>query len=378
MTYDKPKIITGAVNRVEIAIAAAGVGLIACAMLARQPWLDRHFLPSWFLPHHWYVAIESLVRTAMAAVGLVLALVMRRWLARVIVVSRESFVLSVVGVVLAFGLSELVLRHIHLRASEWLVADEEPRRRHDARLGWTFEPARTGHSRIGGRRVEYAFDRAGYRVRHIDEPVDPQQPAILFIGESVMFGEGLAWEETIPAQVGAMTGVQSANLAVHGFSSDQSYLRLQTELPHFQHPVAVVSLFMTALFGRNLDQDRPHLGPGLAWLPAKPSSRVASLAALLVPYRADATVERGIAVTRELLRETVALARARNATPLVVVPQFGPEDPAERALRQRILDDTIPSVIVTIDDAWRLPWDRHPNARAARTIAAAIAERLRR
>src|SRR4051812_24814928 len=231
MAYDKPKIITGAVNRVEIAIAAAGVGLIAGAMLAGQPWLDKHFLPSWFLPHRWYVVIESCVRIAMVTVGLCLALVMRRWLARVIVSSPESLVLSIVGVVLAFGLSELALRHIHLRAAEWLVADEEPRRRHDARLGWTFEPARTGHSRIGGRSVEYAFDRAGYRVRHIDEPVDPDQPAILFIGESVMFGEGLTWEETIPAQVGAMTGVQSANLAVHGFSNDQSYVRLQTELP---------------------------------------------------------------------------------------------------------------------------------------------------
>ena len=31
-----------------------------------------------------------------------------------------------------------------------------------------------------------------------------------------MFGEGLTWEETVPAQVGAMMGIQSANLAVHG------------------------------------------------------------------------------------------------------------------------------------------------------------------
>ena len=50
-----------------------------------------------------------------------------------------------------------------------------------------------------------------------------------------------------------MTGIQSANLAVHGFGSDQAYLRLAIELPRFRQPVAVVSLFMTALFGRNLD-----------------------------------------------------------------------------------------------------------------------------
>jgi len=193
-----------------------------------------------------------------------------------------------------------------------------------------------------------------------------------------MFGEGLTWEETIPAQVGAMTGVQSANLAVHGFSSDQSYLRLQTELPRFQHPVAVVSLFMTALFGRNLDDDRPHLGPGLVWRSAQQRGRLRSLAALLVPYRTDDTVERGITMTRDVLAATVNLTRARGATPLIVVPHFGVADGAERTLRRRILDEVrLPYVWIQIDEAWRLRWDRHPNARAAQAIAAAVATRLR-
>jgi hypothetical protein len=31
---------------------------------------------------------------------------------------------------------------------------------------------------------------------------------------------------------------------------------------------------------------------------------------------------------------------------------------------------------VPLDPGWRLPWDRHPNARAAHVIAAAIAARL--
>ena len=110
-----------------------------------------------------------------------------------------------------------------------------------------------------------------------------------------MFGEGLTWDESVPAQVGAMLGMQSANLAVHGYGTDQAYLRLQAELPRFRRPVAVVSLFMTTLFGRNLDDDRPHLGPGLAGCPASPHGRLRSLAQLLVPYRSDETVERGVA-----------------------------------------------------------------------------------
>ena len=134
---------------------------------------------------------------------------------------------------------------------------------------------------------------------------------------------------------------------------------------------------MTELFGRNLDDDRPHLGPGLVWLPAQRAPRLASLAGLLVPYRRDETVEDGIRNTREVLHATVMLAEARHAAALVVVPQFGREDEAQRALRERMLADA-PQVVVPLDPDWRLPWDRHPNAHAAQAIAAAIAARLQR
>jgi hypothetical protein len=321
----------------EIAIACFGIALLLCAVLANQRWLDRHFLPSWFLPHGWHVFIESSVRAAIAVTG-ALALIVRRRMGHTLASAIGPLVLSILGAGLALGASELRLRRVHLRAAEWLVPDEEPRRQPDPRTGWTFVPARTGRSTIGARIVEYSLVRSGYRVRQVDDPVDTSQPTIVFIGESVMFGEGLMWDETIPAQVGAMMRIQSANLAVHGFSSDQAYLRLETELPRFQRPAAVVSLFMTALFGRNLDDDRPHLGPGLVWLPAEEHGRLASLATLIVPYRTNETVERGVTMTRNVLGAIVSLAHAHGATPLIVVPHFGVEDDAERGLRRRILD----------------------------------------
>jgi hypothetical protein len=193
-----------------------------------------------------------------------------------------------------------------------------------------------------------------------------------------MFGEGLTWDESVPAQVGAMMRVQSANLAVHGYGSDQAYLRLASELPRFRRPIAVVSIFVTELFGRNVDDDRPHLGPGLVWLPAQPASRLMAIAGLVVPYRRDETIANGIATTRDVLRASVDLARSRKATPLILIPQLGPEDDAAASLRRRIFDDTgLPVLRVEVDGAWRLPWDRHPNARAAHAIAAAVAQRLR-
>jgi hypothetical protein len=362
----------------EIAFVSVGTALLACALVANQRFLDRHFVPSFFLPRHWYVVLETFGRLAMATLGALFVFVARPRAARFAARTPARALHIVIAVVLALGTSELVLRHVHLRPTEWLSPDDEPRRQPDSRLGWTWAPARTGRKTVGGRVIDYTIDPAGYRVKLVDAPVDPEQPTILFTGESVMFGEGLTWEETIPAQVGAMMGMQTANLAVHGYGNDQAYLRLQTELPHFHRPVAVVSLFMTALFGRNLDQDRPHLAPGLVWLPAEQRSRLASLTKLIVPYRADATVERGVVVTREVFRATSELARAHGATPLLVVLQFGNEEVPEQALRRRILDDAhLPYVLVEIDSEWRLPWDRHPNARAAHAIAVAVAAELR-
>jgi len=361
----------------RITIAAAGAALVAAAIAATQPWLDRHFLPSFFVPRHWYVSIERSVRAVIVAAG-VLMILGRARVARAIVRAPATAVLVAAAVFLAVAAGEWTLRAIHLRPTEWLLPEEEPRRQIDPSLGWVLAPARTGRSAVGGRTIEYAVDAAGDRVRRLDEPVDPARPTLVFAGESVMFGEGLTWDESIPAQTGAALGVQTANLAVHGYSTDQMYLRLARELPRFEKPLAVVSIFMTELFGRNLDDDRPHLAPGLVWQPAVPASRVMSLAGLLVPYRRETTVDTGVAMTAEVLRAIVKSAEARGARPLVIVPQFGEEDGAQRSLRERIVAQDIPHLVIPLDPDWRLPWDRHPNARAAHVIAAAIAARLRR
>ncbi len=251
----------------------------------------------------------------MAILGTWLALVGRRRAGRFAARTPAGALRIIVAVVLALGASELVLNRVHLRPAEWLSAEDEPRRQSDPRLGWTWVPPRAGHKSISGRVIDYAIDPAGYRVSGVDEPVDPERPIILFTGESVMFGEGLTYAESIPAQVGALMGIQTANLAVHGYGNDQAYLRPQTELPHFRRPVAVVSQFMTAFFGRDLDQDRPHLGLGLVWLLAEQCSGLSSLAKVLVPYRADTTVERGVKVTQEAFRATSELAGAASPYP---------------------------------------------------------------
>jgi hypothetical protein len=365
----------------ETAVVGIGIALVACAFAAGRQWLDRHFLPSFVVSRRVFMLIASLARVLTAGFGLALAFVgsrIGRFVARVpagrLMADMGSILLAIT---LALGTSELVLRRTFGHAAEERPADEEPLRKRDPRLGWLFVPARTGHEKIGGREIEYAFDPAGYRVRRPDDPVDPDRPTVVFTGESVMVGYGLSWEESVPAQVEAILGMQCANVAVNGFATDQAYLRLLAELPRFRRPVAVVSLFMPTLFDRNLDEDRPHLGPGLVWLPGVYQSRLGAIGDIMFPYRSRAAIERGISGTREALRATVDLARARGAVPIILVPEFMPEDPTEQVLRRRILDETgLPYVQVRLDASWHVPGDSHPDSRAAHAMAVAIAARL--
>ena len=332
-------------------------------------------MPSFLWPRHWYTLIETSVRVGLGALGAWVVTGARSRAGRF--ARREpTLALSVgVAIVLALGAAEVALKYVKIQPAEWLFSDEEPRRQPDARLGWTFVPSRSGHKTIGGRDITYTFDAHGYRVRSLDEPVDLARPSILFTGESVMVGEGLMWDESVPARVSEALGIQSANLAVHGYSTDQAYMRLETDLPRFRKPVAVVALFMTGLFGRNFDRDRPHLLRGLLWQPARPRSRLTSLAQVFVPYRSNGAIETNTAITREVLLATAALARAHGAIPVILVSQFGHDDERDQVLRHRILDGTgLSYAFVEIDPSWRIPWDRHPDVRAARAMADGVVE----
>jgi hypothetical protein len=362
----------------ECAVAIPGLALLVIAIGANQRWLDHHILPSFLLTRDWLVPLETIARIAAGVIGGSLVVYLRPAVGRFVERAPGRAWPIALAILLALAASEPVLRRMQFRPAGWLSAEDEPRRTPDARLGWTFIPSRTSHVTVGGRQIEYVLDDHGYRVRRVGEPVDREQPSILFAGESVMFGEGLMWDESVPAQVGRQLGIQSANLAVHGYGSDQAFMRLQTELPHFRRPVAVVTLFMTTLFGRNLDRERPHLRAGLVWQPPVRRWRLQSLARLLIPYRSDSLIEEGVAMTRDVLVATVALAREHGSTPLIVVPRFGGESEPEQRLHHRIFDELgLPFVDVQIDPAWRIPWDRHPDARGARAMADAIAARLR-
>src|SRR5215472_2955158 len=151
----------------EIVVVSIGGAFLACAIVANQRFLDRHFVPSFFLPRHWYVVLETLGRLVMAVLGLWLLTFVRARVGRFASRSPARALQLVAAAVLALVASNLMLRRVHLRPYEWLSAEDEPRRQADPRLGWTWAPERTGHKSVSGRVIDYAIDPAGYRVRSI-------------------------------------------------------------------------------------------------------------------------------------------------------------------------------------------------------------------
>jgi hypothetical protein len=367
----------------NLAVGLIGLALIALAIAAGRTWADGHFLPTFAWPRSFQIGLLQALRAMVAALGLAVLLFVRPRVARAVAAGKGRALListlsASLAVIAAFAATEAILHTGAWHANQERWGDREPLRRRDALLGWTFVPNHLGRRIVEGRRIDYATDAFGYRVRAARAELDFDRPTVVFAGESIMFGYRLPWEETIAARVEAMTGLQAANLSVNAFATDQTYLRLRGELPRFRRPVAVVVPFVPMLFDRNLDADRPHLDAGLHWQPGRPPPlRLVELARRLLRYRSEESIAQGVATTQSVLRATIALARSRGAATLIVVPQFQPEDPSERAIRQRILDAAhLPYLLVPLDPAWRLAIDRHPDARGAEAIAAAIARAL--
>src|SRR5262245_18600514 len=177
----------------EIAVGCIGCALLATAIAADQAWLDRHFLPAFFVSRATYVTTEWLVRGTTALFGLITAVLARRRIACALSADWTRVFTTLLAVVLAFGAAELLLRRTRLRAAEEVPPRKEPLRFLDARLGWLFVPSHVGYQSNNGRRVQYAFDGNGYRVPRVDQPVDFDRPSIVFTGESIMVGEKLLW-----------------------------------------------------------------------------------------------------------------------------------------------------------------------------------------
>lgn len=365
----------------EWIIVGLGAGLILLALLANHAWLDRHLLPQLFTPRAKQVRIWRIERAVAIMLGLVLIFPARRHVGRIIRAGRGGELLwSILSLAAAAGLallaSEAVLRTADWERLERWVATEEPLRHADPILGWVNVPNRVGFETYDGRTIRYGVDAGGRRIADLGHPLDPTRPSILFAGESMLFGFRLNWNETAAARIGAATGTQAVNLSVNGYGTDQEWLRVRQELPHFGRTKAVIAVFAPMMIERSLDRHRPRLDADLRWHDAEPGWRLGQLLRKLLLYHSAARVDSGIAATRAGLVAIVKAARAGGAQPLILVPEIGPESPIERRLREQILAG-LPFVRVELDRHWRIQGDGHPDARANAVMADAVLKALR-
>ncbi|TLY65322.1 MAG: hypothetical protein E6K46_13365, partial [Gammaproteobacteria bacterium] len=190
---------------IEASLVGLGTALMLVALAADQGWWDRHFLPVFAVDRATMVAAEHTARALIGLSGAVLSLVLRRPLANALIRATTGGTLRIiVAIVLALGAGELILRTQPPHPHDADPLQQEPRRSADTRLGWVFVPSRSVVAQEAGRRVPYSFDAAGYRVSGPGTAVDPEKPTILFTGESIIAGFGLAWDETIPARASAL------------------------------------------------------------------------------------------------------------------------------------------------------------------------------
>jgi hypothetical protein len=203
------------------------------------------------------------------------------------------------AILLALPASELAMQWRSGRAGLAWTPTDEPLRQADPLIGWTAIPARRIIDPEFASRPLYVIDAHGYRVE--TGPLDMALPSILFAGESIMFGKGLNWPETVAGRVQKLSGIQSANLAVNAYSAGQVYLHLKRELPKFHRPVAVIILFAPTLLVRDLDRNRPWIDRAGRWHAAERTWYLSRLGRVLFPYRTPSAIEEAVATDRRLL-----------------------------------------------------------------------------
>jgi hypothetical protein len=237
---------------------------------------------------------------------------------------------------------------------------------------------------FGKRVVRYAIDADGNRAASSDHVTDPNAPAVLFTGESVGMGWGVAYEQSYSALVAKALAVQAVNVSITGFANDQAYLRARDALGKLSHPLAIVTVVLPDQLERNVDVARERLVLSqrgrLELEPASTSFWATSPLRKLIGYHSSDA----IALTRAVLQATAELAHSRGAVPIFLWTNYGrPCDLTERGtsvLEERLFsgfDATHVRVEIPPSQTIQNGEDPHPNEIGHQALARAVLEALR-
>jgi hypothetical protein len=365
-----------------------GVLLVAAAIAADESWFEEHWLSSYCTRSPATPALEATVRWLAAGLGVALVTLVRSrfalWVLRIgpgELLRRGAAI--VLAVSLALLVSDVVLRLLHKDRNP---TDDPmlPPMAVDAGGNFVLVASRTKDVNFGKRVVRYAIDADGNRAASANHVTDPNAPTILFTGESVGMGWGVAYEESYPALVAAALGVQAVNVSVTGFANDQAYLRARDALAKLAHPLAVVTVALADQLERNVRVTREHLvlSPSgrLELEPASTSLWATSPLWRLVGYHSS----EAIPLTNAILQATAELSRSRGAIPLFLWTNYGRPcavtDRGPSTLEERLfsgLSATHVRVDIPPDQTINGAEDGHPNELGHQTLARGVLDALR-
>jgi hypothetical protein len=361
----------------ELLVSALAFCLLVFAWQIDLPWFARHTAATG-------VALPIACRAGAALVGVAVFALARpragRWAARV--GPREAAAAStrlLLAIAAAFVASEIGLRILKLPHRTDIAIAERRLGEKDPRYGWLFRASQSFVVDSAGRPVHCDFDADHNRAPSVDHVPDLHAPTLFFVGESVIAGHGLEWAESFPAIVGEAMSLQVVDLGVDGYASDQAFLRLVDTLPRFEHPVAVISLFMPIMVDRLERVDHPRLRFDGDTLRLEPPDFLESLR-LTQAFREGLVLrsEGAITTTSEVFRRTALLAKARGAPAIFVAPHLAKDWPPKAwALVDELLVRPGYTVVSAPFGYEGIPFDGHPNAASTRRLANAVLEALR-
>lgn len=361
---------------VEALVALPGLAMLAWALFAEDRWYETHMMVRYCVEDAGALGRAHVVRVIVALAGAAVVAFARPWAGRH--VSLGGLARTAIAVVLAFVVTDAFLR----------VTKRAPSDADDPRRAKEPPPRTTTTKDTAGRAITYAIDSEGRRARTVDDTIDSSQPVIVLVGESVAFGHGLAFDDTIQAQLAKRTGIPVVNLAVDALANDEALIRLRNRLPAYEHPIAVVSFVVITWLERNVADYRPRLAldekGSLVSIPAASpllrGSRLLPPLKSLLGYHHD---DEAIPLTQAILRDTADYVRGRGSVPLFVFTECGGDRCLPTAngkpyvLEQLIAHAPFPHVEVDLDASQTLVGDPHPNADGARVYVDAIERALR-
>jgi hypothetical protein len=312
-------------------------------------WFERHVYPAYCarsVPSSWLPTVARCVALALSGV---IAVLVRprfvRWLVRAPLAQVAS---TAVALIAALVVGDVLVRRLPHGDRTPLVRTDLPRAVADPVLGYRFLPSQTV---IGG--AEYAIDADGNRAASQGSRIDPDAPTVVLAGESIAFGESVAWRDGIAARLGQSLHQQVVDLGVPAYSVDQTYHRLAESLPRLPHVTTIVVTMIPQSIRRESANPR-----GLARLWRDE------------PYHDDSHLDH----VRARLAQIAELAR--GARVLFVLANYGADCVDPDPWFVHALFDTqppLPFLRVYLPPEQTVGGrDFHPNAHGAAMIAAAI------